>query len=304
MNTVPLEPVPLASTKFDATGVEGIATEGPSWVVLKTIAWATLAALFWILDGVRRKMKGERLEDHAPRIESRVDGTASEFGDPGATGISAKLPLAPWWASLYSFSLYVYLWGCGVAHIYRAAHGTPNIQQVKADTTLIVLLYLCETIGAFAVHRSTMYNWRQLDFGLHHVPFVLVVGAAVLLEDENLVHMFRFTLPLDLMTSANEAVAAARSLGGPAWIDIPNRFYMLALMATLVVAELYEAVMVLTTPGFPGRFYMLAACTFPAPIYHACMVMPHCWKVVRRWSRAKLNGEEYTRKPKSAAVRN
>ena len=80
MNTVPLEPVPLASTKFDATGVEGIVTEGPSWVVLKTIAWATLAALFWILDGVRRKMKGERLEDHAPRIESRVDGTASEFG--------------------------------------------------------------------------------------------------------------------------------------------------------------------------------------------------------------------------------
>jgi len=234
-----------------------------------------------------------------PRIRPRIRGqlaypTACPQDGP-KSGIYSKLPLAPWWASLYSFSLYIYLWACGVAHLYRAAVGRPNLMQVKADVTLIVLLYLCESIGAFAVKRSTMYNWRQLDYGVHHLPFVLVVGSAVLFEDELVVTMFRFTLPLDLMTSLNEAVAASRALGGPGWVDIPNRFYMLGLMSALVVAELYEAAQVLQTPGLTPRFYFLAACTFPAPVYHAFMVMPHCWKVVKRWSRAKLTGVEYAR---------
>lgn len=50
---------------------------------------------------------------------------------------------------------------------------------------MLVLVYAAETLGAFlpAVKRSTMYHWRQFDFALHHVPFFLVVGPTLYLEE-------------------------------------------------------------------------------------------------------------------------
>lgn len=227
--------------------------------------------------------------------------SAGEFGD--GTGLYAKLPLAPWWASFCSFSLYAYLWCCGVAHLYRAVFGSPNTDKIKTDTVLLLLLYLCETIGAFALNCSTMYNWRQLDFGVHHLSYVIIVGSAVLFEDE-LVNVFHYTLPLDLMTSANEAVAASRALGGPRWTDVPNRFYLLVLMVFLVPTEASESLTALSFHRRSTRLYIISTFTLLAPIYHAFMVMPHCWKVVTRWWRAKLKGDDNSLKPAVATTGN
>jgi len=261
------------------------------------VCWAMLALAMWVADMIYQYIVQKQPSAKANN-ENAIAQSSSDFGSGLAPkkGIFAALQLAPPTQCLYSLTLYVYLWGCGVCHLWRALFGGEEGQDginVQTDISLLVVLYIAETIGAFVVKRSPMKNWRQIDFVLHHIPFAAVVGGAMLYDAHTIVRLFPFTLPLDLMTSANEATAATRALGAPRCIDIPNRFYLLALMVCLVIAEVYEACHVLISPGHPAAIYLISLLTLAAPVYHATMVIPYCWKIVKRWSRARINGTPY-----------
>lgn len=225
--------------------------------------------------------------------KTAFEGTSS---DPNS--LNAKLPMAPWWASLYSLALYTYLWGAGLAHVYRAAVGTTIMHRVLGDATLLCAVYMAESVLALSLKRSTMLNWRRIDFMVHHIPYCAIVGCSLVFELP--LDMYRFGLPLSMCTSLNEAIAASRALGAPAWIDIPNRFYLLTLMTALVLAEVPEFGSValginkhvgVSPVDYTWPVRVLALFSLAAPAYHGIAVLPHCWKIVKRWTAKKIWGE-------------
>jgi len=140
-----------------------------------------------------------------------------------------------------------------------------------------------------------MNGWRYIDYLVHHTPFVVVVGGGLALGMPT--EAFKYTLALDLLTSLNEAVAAMRALGAPKWIDIPNRFYLLTLMCTLVVFELYEllTVLLVTRQQHTASTLVVTVLGLAAPAYHAFGVLPHCWKVVKGYVNQQLGGAEHVK---------
>merc|ERR1712232_199512 len=158
--------------------------------------------------------------------------------------------------------------------------------RLYQDMGLLCLAYVVESVVAILWRRSTMINWRLLDFCIHHLPFAVVVGTYV--SQSPPPGLVRYTSPLALMTSLNESIAAARALGAPASIDIANRFYLLVLMAVLTVAECCECGMMVINGGLPVLVRLLGALSGFAPCYHAGAVLPHCWKIVKRWTLTQL----------------
>jgi len=56
------------------------------------------------------------------------------------------------------------------------------------------------------------------------VPYALVVGTALIYEVNNdVMRAYRYTLPLTLLTSANEAATIGFGLGLSRALDRPNR---------------------------------------------------------------------------------
>jgi len=130
------------------------------------------------------------------RRKQKEDAASKEITVKG--DIWAKLPLVPWWGSLYAMAMYAFLWGCGVAHFLRAV-GLLQMKekQLRGDMALLCVIYAVECGVALVYHRSTMYGWRTFDFLAHHLPFVVVVGLALVLQVP--VSLFPFTWALDPM---------------------------------------------------------------------------------------------------------
>jgi len=109
----------------------------------------------------------------ARQREDQFEGTAEDQfeGTDEGNSLFQRLVPAPWWASLYSLGLYLYLASAGMAHMARAVMGTPNRDRLKGDIALLCVLYLAESTAAVVFGCSTMRNWRLWDFVVHHVPF-------------------------------------------------------------------------------------------------------------------------------------
>lgn len=105
---------------------------------------------------------------------------------------------------------------------------------------------------------------------------------------QDMAHIWKYTFPLCLMTSMNEAISAARALGAPSYIDIPNRFYLFTLMLFLVMAETYESAMALYQNKL--NHGILAYGPFLAAMYHMHQVIPHAFKICKRWTLAQIYG--------------
>lgn len=247
--------------------------------------WAT-GGVGLMLTYIKLRPQGKSVDD--PVIERTA---TSEFsGTVENSYWYSKLPLAPWWACLYSMSLYLYIWGAGLMHLGRATLGYPTEEKrLEGDMTLLCAVYATESIAALVLECSTMVNWRRLDFSIHHLPFC-VVGLTWILMG-NPVAAARFTWPLCMLTSLNEAIAAARGLGAPSWIDIPNRFYLCVIMVLLVVAETTEALMSLFGSDSTVSMRACSVLTLVAPFYHAGAVLPHCLKVCTRWTKKQFAAE-------------
>lgn len=237
------------------------------------------------------KSEDTKESDHELNVPLRKEGSPEEVFEGTSKDKDAwtsRVPLAPQWASLYSLALYLYLWGTGWAHLYREIMGVnePKLDRVYGDFALLCSAYICESVYALIFKKSTMNGWRYVDFAVHHVPFVVVSCLGLLVGVP--IQLYRFTTPLCLLTSLNEAIAAARALGAPKSLDIPNRFYLLALMGTLAVAETTEALMCIFIHDLSLPCKVMAAISLLAPCYHTYGVMPHCWKVVNKWTRQQL----------------
>merc|ERR1711998_602264 len=62
---------------------------------------------------------------------------------------TSRVPLAPQWASLYSLAIYLYLWGSGIAHLYREVAGIPTRDdRLYGDVTLLISAYTLESVYA------------------------------------------------------------------------------------------------------------------------------------------------------------
>jgi len=201
-----------------------------------------------------------------------------------------RLALAPWWVSLISFVTYLYLWQAGVVHLMYSMKAqeewTADHSALYYHVGCLCSVYAVETLIAIIFERTTLLNWRFTDFLMHHVPFALVTGAFIMIKITP--GAMRYTMSFDLMTSLNEAVLAARALGAPSWIDIPNKFYLLVLMSSLFVFECYELASVLTDASNLMMLRALALVGFAAAAYHAFFIIPHCLKSIRRYASTKM----------------
>ena len=61
----------------------------------------------------------------SPKKSQDDDGAGAGFAGTSSDSKSwkAKLPLAPWWARLWSLAMYVYFTGAGCVHLARAMQG-------------------------------------------------------------------------------------------------------------------------------------------------------------------------------------
>ena len=192
-----------------------------------------------------------------------------------------KLLAAPTPLIAASLCLYLVVW-VGAAHALVVTLGADGAAPPpRALTVLMCAVYGTESLIALAFGRSTLASWRRIDFLLHHLPYAFCVGAALAL-DLPVFEFYRWTLPLTLLTSLNEAAAAAYALGAPRPVlERPNRLYLLVLMLVLIPVELTEALRCLLTPGGPGVLMgSFAVSTLPGAAYHALGVVPVCWKRV------------------------
>ena len=183
--------------------------------------------------------------------------------------MGTSLPPAPKLLSAVSLLLYLTV-GIGAARYFATA-------ETRSLTALMCAVYGIECVLAFAFRLSTLKSWRHVDYLLHHLPYAVVVGGSMLAELP-IFEYYRWTLPLTLLTSFNEATAAAYALDVPRSIERPNRLYLLLLMIVLIPTELRETGACLLTPGGPGwRMGAVAVSTLAAPVYHAVGVVPCCW---------------------------
>ena len=180
-----------------------------------------------------------------------------------------SLPPAPRLLSGVSLLLYLAVW---FGALGATLSWVPNL------TAVMCAIYGTESVLALVFGISTLKSWRNIDYILHHVPYAIVVGSSILFGLPIFEH-YRYTMPLTLLTSINEATAAAYSLGAPRSIERPNRAFLLLLMLVLIVTEVYETGACLLTPGGPGKLMgLVAVSSLAAPAYHAIGVVPCCWK--------------------------
>jgi len=226
---------------------------------------------------------------------------------PKGINLKRKVPLAPMWMSCVSAICYIYLWFRGLSHFWRSfaypwkysvIAATPafaiDAPAIWFDIMCMTAVYAVETFLALAFNRSTLLGWRRLDFVAHHLPFVAVVGIGLGIDPE-ITFLFARTLPLCLLTSLNESIACARAVGASQIIDLPNRFYMLVIMALLLVAEIAEATYgILMPPAESPRFTRLICfLCLGAPVYHGLVVLPHSWKVVSKIVKGWLSDKQH-----------
>ena len=135
------------------------------------------------------------------------------------------------------------------------------------------------------IQRSPHCNIKvQKQKGSKCTKCTLVVGTFLMVGFD--VALFRFTLPLTLLTSLNEALSAAASiLGWSSWTKLAIRVYLLLLIPCLVVTESYEAVCILVSKEVPQPQWLLkilALAVLGAPFYHIFVVIPCSWRALSR----------------------
>lgn len=198
-------------------------------------------------------------------------------------------------------SMFGYLWlGLqGLGALSLRGEAAPN--ELARQVLLLCALYCIESWLALVTGVSTMNKWSRSTFALHHVPFIVVVAPALVLLPQPILRSFPRTLALDLFTSFNESLTAARTLGAPRWVDIPRCTFVCGTMTVLIPAEIYELLSVLTcasdatrdscqsTPGLR----LTAALVSLAAMYHILDVLPcnalglrrawvECWPRVKK----------------------
>ena len=232
------------------------------------------------------QLKQQLAEAIAAAEHEKAELLAQMAGDTQAAEKAGKrhpkLTAAPAPLSAASLCLYLVVWVGAARSLGVALSADGTVAPPLALTILMCTVYGVESLIALVFGRSTMASWRRVDFWLHHVPYAGCVGAALAL-DLPLFRFYRWTMPLTLLTSLNEAVAAAYALGAPRGVlERPNRLYMLVLMLVLIPVELTEAVRCLfSSPGGPGVLMgTFALTTFAGAAYHALGVVPVCWKRV------------------------
>ena len=190
-------------------------------------------------------------------------------------GKHPKLAAAPPALSVVSLCFYLSIWSGTTLSLY-AEFGPP-----RTLTAVMCLVYAAESLLALLFGRSTMASWRRIDFQLHHLPYATCVGGSLVFELPIFEH-YRWTMPLTLLTSLNEAAAAGYAIGAPrSVLERPNRCYLLLLMLVLIPTEVCETVRCLLAPGGPGLVMgAFAVSTIPGAAYHTFGVLPVCWKRV------------------------
>ena len=200
--------------------------------------------------------------------------------------LNQRLPLAPTWCSVLSFACYVVIWCRGLQHAARVtgwAAVTPfaaDEDTLLRDVTNLCILYGVESVLALIGNQSTLSGWRRIDFLLHHLPYSVVVGLATWFGVP-IYKAYARTLPLTLLTSANEAITIGYTFGVPRTLDRPNRAYLLCVMVLLIAAELFESGQILLDPTSGADLRWVAVLQLGAPLYHAFGVVPLCWKRLR-----------------------
>ena len=199
-----------------------------------------------------------------------------------------KLNLAPTWCSVVSFICYIILWFRGLQHAARICKwGLPSLLEahentLRFDVTNMCILYGVESGLALFGGQSTLAGWRRIDFLLHHLPYAIVVGGATW-WGVPIYKAYAHTLPLTLLTSANEAITIGYTFGVPRKLDRPNRLYLLCLMICLIAVELRESTLALfdrPEEEIERGLRIVAVLQLGAPLYHAFGVVPLCWKRV------------------------
>lgn len=193
-------------------------------------------------------------------------------------GKHPKLVAAPKAFSVLSLVLYLVIW-VGAIHVLLSSLTKSGGISPYPLTALMCVVYLGETTLALVFQVSSLANWRRVDYQLHHLPYCLCVGGAMTFGLP-IFEYYYWTLPLTLLTSLNEALAAAYSLGAPRSIcEWPLRLYLLLLMVVLIGSELTETIRCLMTPGGPGKaMAAFAFSTLPGAAYHSFGVVPTCLK--------------------------
>jgi len=203
--------------------------------------------------------------------------------------IWTKLKPAPSWCSALSLLAYSYLLVRGLRHVVLGVAKLPD-SELRGDVLRLSLLYLVESAIALVTRRTTMIGWRTMDFLAHHLPYALVSGSFVFWYPDGFASFFRRTLALSLMTSLNEAHAAASALGLPqrmgidVTLNICNRVYLLMLMLVMVITESSEIIGALVSPGTVQPIFVrvTAMLTLGAPGYHTLVVIPACLSYIKK----------------------
>lgn len=209
----------------------------------------------------------------------------------------ARMPLAPTWLTCISLAAYVYLGVQGSRFLFISDANMISLEsKTELRQTLLIMctLYLLEFTAAAVWNRTTMFGWDISTFLLHHLPFALVVGGAMLLDvDYEILNGFRWTLTLDLMTGFNEGIHAGKTLGlFPRWIELPRCLYVISIIVPLVFIESSEAWNVLSGDA-AIQSKIVAALTLPAPVYHVLDVIPCSVKGVKKtWKRLTAPSEK------------
>lgn len=210
-----------------------------------------------------------------------------------------RMPRAPVWLTCISLAMYLYFGVQGTRFLYYSDEKMSSLEsKTEFRQTLLVMCagYMMEFITAAFFNRTTMFGWDVSTYLLHHLPFALVVGGAMLFDvDYEVLTGFRWTLTLDLMTGFNEAIHAGKTLGlFPRWIELPRCLYVISLITPLVFIEVSEAWKMLS--GNAAIQSKIAAfLTLPAPAYHVVDVIPCSVKGVRKtWKRLTATPEKST----------
>ena len=219
---------------------------------------------------------------------------------PGGISLDVvRMPLAPAWLACMSMALYLYL---GIQGFRFAFLLEPNNVELKMELQRTLLLmctgYLVEFMVAAFFNRTTMFGWSVSTFAMHHLPFALVTGGALLFDESYIcLNTFRWTLTLDLMTGFNEATHAGKTLGlFSREVELPRGLLLLCLMIPLVFIESNEIWKALTG-DLPTRIKVTACLVSLATAYHVFDVIPCCVVGIRKtWK--KLYGKTEQSKSK------
>ena len=140
---------------------------------------------------------------------------------------------------LWSYSIHSMLLKFAISFLSMIKLTSPlDFYNWLSSSSCLIFLFLapaCLPTYPLFLHWHAHTTSTCADFLLHHVPYALVVGTALIYEVNNdVMRAYRYTLPLTLLTSANEAATIGFGLGLSRALDRPNRLWAVTLIRLLL----------------------------------------------------------------------